>query len=979
MNSEDGYKEARKLLAKRFGDPFHVAQAYKTRLKTWPQVSEGDGLGMQEFSDYLIRCRDSMKTMRSLEELNSTETLLHVSSKLPSYSGVRWCRHAFELRRRTDGSVTFSDLVEFIKSEADLAMDPTFSPHTLVKERMKGSGRSTAHKGHPPRGITRANALSTSSSVKTRPSHATQGRRCLSCSGYHTLDDCPEFKKLSLEDRLHFVRTSNLCFGCFSKGHMSKACRNRMTCKKCGKQHPTTLHQDSKTQTESTLESGAEERSSERPHVSNCANVSNALVWGDCVVNSMIIPVWLSHQDNPQEEVMVYALLDDASDTTFVRTSTLQALGVQGVDVKLNLHTMHGNTEIPAQRIKGLTVKRLDKRVEVVLPNAYSRDCIPSRRNQIPKPETANVWPHLKRIADKIPPYKEDMEVALLIGCNCPKAIKPREVILGKGDDPYAVRTLLGWGILGPVSLIQDDVNKDVDVSCNRIVTREVGFTSIRNDRFVVPIKSREVLDPGQVNRMFNLDFSEVNSKEHPLSQEERRFMERAKQGICLCPDGHYEMPLPLKNAEVVLPNNRELALRRLIPLKKRFSSCKSYQDQYTAFMDSMFKNGYAEKVSMPDPADGSKINSRVWYIPHHGVFHPKKPSKIRVVFDCSAVFKEESLNKHLLQGPDLTNNLCGVLCRFRLESVAFMCDIEAMFYQVRVTEDCRDMLRFLWWENGDTSRQPQEYRMAVHLFGAASSPACSNYALKTTADDNENELGPAPAEFLRKDFYVDDGLKSVPSVGEAIDLIKGVKEMCKRGGFNLHKFTSNKKEVIAGVPVEDRAEEIKLLDLNHDKLPMERALGVQWCVESDCFRFRITLSDRPCTRRGILSTVSSIYDPLGFLAPFLVEGKKIIQELCQEKADWDDPVPDHMRHRWDNWKAELAHLEEFSIARCYKPEGFGNVVSVQLHHFSDASVKGYGQCSYLRFQNDMGKVHCAFVFGKARVTPLKPITLIFF
>ena len=120
-----------------------------------------------------------------------------------------------------------------------------------------------------------------------------------------------------------------------------------------------------------------------------------------------------------------------------------------------------------------------------------------------------------------------------------------------------------------------------------------------------MPIKAREVLNLGQVSRMFNLDFSEENSKEHPLSQEERRSMENAKQGIRLCPNGHNEMPLPLKNAEVVLPNNRELALRRLIPLKKSFSSCRSYQDQYTAFMDSMFKNGYAEKVSTPDPTDG--------------------------------------------------------------------------------------------------------------------------------------------------------------------------------------------------------------------------------------------------------------------------------------------------------------------------------------------------------------------------------------
>ena len=125
-----------------------------------------------------------------------------------------------------------------------------------------------------------------------------------------------------------------------------------------------------------------------------------------------------------------------------------------------------------------------------------------------------------------------------------------------------------------------------------------------------------------------------------------------------------------------------------------------------------------------------------------------------------------------------------------------------------------------------------------------------AQHPLKTTADDNENELGSAPAEFLRKDFYVDNGLKSVPSVGEAIDLTKGVKEMCKRGGFDLHKFTSNKKEVIRGVPVEDRAEEIKLLDLNHHK-PMEHGLGVQWCVESACFCFRITLSNRPCTRGG--------------------------------------------------------------------------------------------------------------------------------
>jgi len=74
------------------------------------------------------------------------------------------------------------------------------------------------------------------------------------------------------------------------------------------------------------------------------------------------------------------------------------------------------------------------------------------------------------------------------------------------------------------------------------------------------------------------------------------------------------------------------------------------------------------------------------------------------------------SLKKHLLQAPDLTNNLTGVLCRFHREPLVLMCDIEAMFHQVKVPEEYRDLLRFPWWDDGDTSKKPQEYRITVHL-----------------------------------------------------------------------------------------------------------------------------------------------------------------------------------------------------------------------------------------------------------------------
>jgi len=181
------------------------------------------------------------------------------------------------------------------------------------------------------------------------------------------------------------------------------------------------------------------------------------------------------------------------------------------------------------------------------------------------------------------------------------------------------------------------------------------------------------------------------------------------------------------------------------------------------------------------------------------------------------------------------------------------------MFHQVYVDQEYRNLLTFLWWGNGNLDSQPTEFRMRVHLFGAVSSPGCSNVAPKRRADDFEKIFGSEPAEFVRKDFYVDDGLKSVKTATQAIALIQSTKSLLAKGGFNLHKFISNSKEVIEAVPKGQRAKGVKELGLARDVLPIERALGVQWCVQSDDLQFRMELQDRPLTRRGILASVSSI------------------------------------------------------------------------------------------------------------------------
>ena len=174
------------------------------------------------------------------------------------------------------------------------------------------------------------------------------------------------------------------------------------------------------------------------------------------------------------------------------------------------------------------------------------------------------------------------------------------------------------------------------------------------------------------VNYKINLNYDN-------LSKNDRRFLELMEREAVKI-DGHYQLPLPLKDKELVLPNNRMAEMKCMQSLKKRFERDEPFYSQYKCFMDELIDKKYARKCDCAGP------EGRTWYVPHQGVLNPNK-GKIRVVFDCSSQYKGNSINQNLLSGPDLTNQLIGVLHRFRLEPVAFMADIKAMYYQVKVRE----------------------------------------------------------------------------------------------------------------------------------------------------------------------------------------------------------------------------------------------------------------------------------------------------
>ena len=834
----------------------------------------------------------------------------------------------------------------------------------------------TEVKGVRPRG--KAHAFSSSVEVcntcghKGREDHRkprTGVKQCAKCNGEHAISSCDQFKRMTLADRQKMVEEKRLCRGCLRAGHLWRDCRRRERCSLCQRSHPTLLHDDafqnrSRNEDEGGNQShfrkqssGANETAVKATSMRSSLGTKQVCDADHC--HTMILPVKVFHEDRPEHAVITYALLDAQSDASFVTNSVCEALKAGGSQVELELSTMTGTTSFPSQAVKGLVIESLEDGATADLPVVYTRQVIPADRSVIPRRETCEKWPHLRQIADALHDEFKDAEIGLLLGVNCARAIKPRKIIPGEDDDPWGVKTMLGWGVVGLVGESSSN-------ACFLVSTSD----KKRQCHFSYRTRVKEV-DIKQLHDVFDSDVF-TTSAGKPMSQDDIKFVKTMEQEMHQLQDGHYEAPLPLKTETEKLPNNRTLAERRLQWLKKKLIKNETLCRDYKAFMQELLEKGYAERVPKEEI---STENGHINYVPHHGVYHPKK-GKLRVVFDCSATFQNDCLNNHLLQGPDENNSLVGILIRMREGAVAFSGDIEGMFNQVRVNPECRNLLRFLWWDGGDIEAVPTEFRMCTHLFGATSSPAVALHALRKTADEHGGDDATEATNFVKSNFYIDDGICSTTSTASALSLIQDAVELCAKGGFKLHKFVSNDVEVLKKLPLYSLSHGVREAMSLGLPLPRERVLGIQWDINRDTLHIDLKLPDKPATRRGILSSLGSLYDPLGFLSPCTLVAKNLLKMLCTERFGWDDHVPDQVLQEWLRWKNESSQLSEVSIPRCYVTEGHGQVLSYELHHFSDASYDGCGQCSYLRAIYEDGHITTALVMSKTRVTPQKVVTI---
>ncbi|KAI4874288.1 hypothetical protein NFI96_026210, partial [Prochilodus magdalenae] len=590
----------------------------------------------------------------------------------------------------------------------------------------------------------------------------------------------------------------------------------------------------------------------------------------------------------------------------------------------------------------------LDGTVRVMLPTLIECNHIPDNRSEIPTSDAAQHHTHLKSIAHKIPQLDPEAQILLLLGRDILQVHKVREQRNGPHNAPYAQRLDLGWVIIGDVCL--GSAHRPVDVTGFHTSVLENGRPT-----FLTPCPNHMYIKEqfGTQNQSNSTNFSPLPVT--PIFNERnlgKTIFEKTKDDD--------KIGLSIEDKMFL-----EYAHHRLVTLLRTFERKPQLKAHFVTYMQKIFDRDQAEMA--PPLAEGEEC----WYLPFFGVYHPRKHEQIRVVFDSSAQHHGISLNSVLLTGPDLNNSLLGVFLRFRREAVAIIADIEQMFHSFVVKEGHRNFLRFLWFDGNDPNKEIVEYRMKVHVFGNSPSPAVAICGLQRAAQHGEAEYGKDTKHFVERNFYMDDGLLSLPSATGAIDLLKRTQEMLAVSNLRLHKIASNCPSVLEAFPLEDHAKGLQDLNFDDGATFIQRSLGLCWDLKYDIFTFNVADTERPFTRRGVLATVNSLFDPLGLIAPVTIQGKCLLRDLMSCKTlDWDSALPEEREVEWRMWKDSLQHLKEFKTPRPYAPTSFSTAQRKELHIFSDASVKAIAAVAYIKVIDSVGKYYVGFVFGKAKLAP---------
>ncbi|XP_028171605.1 uncharacterized protein LOC114360928 [Ostrinia furnacalis] len=529
-------------------------------------------------------------------------------------------------------------------------------------------------------------------------------------------------------------------------------------------------------------------------------------------------------------------------------------------------------------------------------------------------------WKYLNKLSLADPEFFISRPIDILLGADIYASILMEEIRKPNNTQPVAQRTQLGWILYGKTT---------TTLQCN------VVLNNIED-----------------IQRFWEIE--EISS-EPSQSNDDQECIDFYKTTTTRRNDGKYQVRLPLKKDIHELGQSRNKAIAQFLQLERKFKANPKVETEYKMFMHEYQDLGHMQKANCKTTPE--------YFLPHHCVLRESTTTSLRVVFNASQnTSNGKSLNDYMHKGPNLQQDLFALILKWRQYYIAFTADIEKMFRQIWIHPDDLKFQKIIWRDF--PNQAIEEYELTSVTYGTKAAPFLAMMTLRQLAED-ERQNYPEAAEIVKTSFYMDDLLQGSHSLENAIKIKQELIELLKKGGFNLRKWTSNHQDLL-----QDKQNDTKQDEYDFKHLTSTKTLGLRWDPEQDMFIFQ-SMIDNPTdninnTKRKLLSDLSKLFDPLGWLTPISTKLKLLFQQVWEQDIPWDAKIPDNINIEWIKLKQDLININKIQIPRWLgtKPD-----TDIELHGFCDASQNAYACVIYCKLSSDT-ETKIILVVAKSKIVP---------
>ncbi|XP_043464547.1 uncharacterized protein LOC122499986 [Leptopilina heterotoma] len=758
---------------------------------------------------------------------------------------------------------------------------------------------------------------------------------CSLCQASHFLSYCPQFKKLKVAQRCEQVQSLGLCHNCLRGNHKIDDCSSTKRCFVCSEKHHTFLH-DEGGHTKSDTSKPSSSHSSEQA-VCNASYLSNHLSHPiDSQSRGIFATAYIKLTSLKDKSIVVKAFLDSGSERTLVTERVVQFLKLPKQKCDVSLKGI-GNSPLGNSNYKVDLLLNSPKDPDFQLPiNAL---VLKSLIQLLPKgrPKHSN-WSHLADLDLADPNYYNQEPVDCVIGIDLLGHTLLPGLKQGPLNSPTGLLTAFGWIIFGR-SLTQSSDSQN----CSTL----------------------QVEKKDSLNKLLR-DFWELEElpKQTFLTKDELDCENTFKNTHYRNELGQYTVRLPVSISPDQLGESREQVVSMFLRSEKQYSKNPIAKTKYNDFMRQYIEDTHMRPVNEND-SKAPFIN----YIPHHVITKANDPSlKIRVVFNGSFfTLSGLSLNDILHPRQKLQIDIWLIITRWRFWKYVFTCDIVKMFRQIKIEfPDC-NLQRIVW--RPDPNQPLEDYCLTTVTYGTKPAPFLAIRVLKQLASD-ERENFPLGAEVLINNTYVDDTFAGGDSLEEATQVRDEFISILGSAGISLSKWAANVDELVPNDPTDSDSKD-KCFNLETSV----STLGLHWNPASDEFHYKVsfTASSQP-TKRTVASEIAKLFDPLGWLAPFILKSKLLLQNCWLASLDWDEVLPINLSSEWVEFQQQLQQLNLVKIPRWIQTESDNS--TWELHGFSDASERAYSAALYIVHRSPVNGSHSNLIIAKTKLAPVKAISL---